>query len=58
MAPGTGEIAYFIVEVVDRNGTVCPNAEAQLAFAVSGAGTLLAAGNANLEDTGSYAVAF
>ena len=58
MAPGTGEIAYFIVEVVDRNGTVCPNAEAQLAFAVSGAGTLLAAGNANLEDTGSYADAY
>ena len=52
---GTGEIAYVTVEVVDRQGNVCPNAEVGLSFAVSGPGTLMAAGNANLEDTGSYA---
>ena len=55
MRIGAGQIGYVVVEVVDRNGVVCPDAEVDLTFAVSGAGTLLAAGNANLEDTGSYA---
>ena len=55
IAPSTAEICYVTVEVVDRNGVVCPNAGFDLSFAVSGAGTFLAAGNANLEDPDSYA---
>lgn len=55
MGRGTGEIGYYTVEIVDRKGNVCPNAHVDLKFSVTGAGTLLAAGNANLEDPGSYA---
>ncbi|MCD8293182.1 MAG: DUF4982 domain-containing protein, partial [Prevotellaceae bacterium] len=48
------DLSYITVEVTDADGIVCPNADNALTFSVKGAGTLLAAGNADLQDTTSY----
>lgn len=48
------DLSFVTVEIVDAKGRVCPNAENLLQIEVSGAGSLAAAGNANLKDTGSY----
>lgn len=48
------QLSFVEVEIVDRKGNVCPDAEIELSFAVSGAGKLLSTGNANMEDRVPY----
>jgi beta-galactosidase len=47
------DLSYVSVEVVDKRGTVIPDAVIPVMFAVSGAGEIAAAGNANPSDTAS-----
>jgi len=42
-----GDLSYVTVEVVDEQGTVVHHADAELFFAVAGAGSLLAVGNSD-----------
>lgn len=49
------DLAFVQVEVIDKEGRICPNAEIQLTASVSGQGTLAAMGNADIKDTDSYA---
>jgi beta-galactosidase len=53
------DLSFITIEVVDAQGNVCPNAEVELTVELKNdkkiAGTLQALGNANLQDTGSYA---
>ena len=48
------DLSYVSVEVVDKRGTVIPDAIIPVSFAVSGAGEIAAAGNANPSDTASF----
>lgn len=48
------DLAFVQVEVIDKNGNLCPNAEIKLSAAVTGQGSLAAMGNANIKDTDSY----
>lgn len=47
---GALDLAYVTLEVVDKAGNVCPNADLPVDVTVSGAGTLLAAASANFKD--------
>lgn len=49
------DLAFVHVEVVDKDGRLCPDAEIDLTATVSGQGTLAAMGNADIKDTDSYA---
>lgn len=44
------DLSFITVEVVDKNGTVCPNATTELTFTLNGKSTLLAAGNADIKE--------
>lgn len=48
------DLSFIQVEVVDKNGRLCPNASIELEANVSGQGTLAAMGNADIKDTDSY----
>ena len=48
------DLAFVQVEVIDKKGNLCPNAEIKLSAAVTGQGSLAAMGNANIKDTDSY----
>ena len=48
------DLAFIQVEVVDKDGRVCPNAEVELQLDVTGAGVLAAAGNADIKDLDPY----
>lgn len=48
------DLAFVQVEVVDKNGNICPNASVELETSVTGQGTLAAMGNADIKDTDSY----
>jgi beta-galactosidase len=48
------DLAYVTVEVVDRSGHLVPDAVVPVAFEVSGAGELAAAGSANPKDVFSF----
>ncbi len=48
------DLAYVIVEVVDSEGRVVPDAEFPVQFSVSGNAVLKAAGNAHLKDPDPY----
>ena len=47
------DVTFVVIEVIDRDGRICPDAQVELSVTVSG-GSVQAVGNANLEDTGSY----
>ena len=47
---GASDLLYVILEVIDKNGNVCPNAAIPVDIAVSGSGTLLAAASSNFKD--------
>lgn len=49
------ELAFFTIELVDANGNVLPDANEELTFTLSGPGTLLGVGNADMTDKASYA---
>lgn len=49
------DIVWVTVEVLDKQGNPCPNAENLLTFSVSGAAALQAKGSANMKDATSYA---
>ena len=44
------DLAFITVEVVDKQGVVCPNASNELAFSVKGKGKFIAAGNADIKE--------
>ncbi len=48
------DLSYVIVEVVDKNGILQPNADNRLQFKVSGPGIIVGVDNADLKDTDSY----
>lgn len=48
------DLSFVTIEVVDAEGRLCPLAENELIVKVSGAGQLIALGNANIKDTDSY----
>jgi len=45
LTAGSDELAYVTVSLVDKKGTLCPDADNQLKFDVTGAGTFVAACN-------------
>ena len=54
MAADGQSLTYVTVEVVDKNGYVCPNAAIDCEATVKGQGTLLAFASADLKDTEPY----
>lgn len=48
------DLVFVTIEIKDKNGNIDPNAASSLTFNVSGAGTLVAAGSADLKDTTPY----
>ena len=48
------DLAFVTAEVVDGEGNVVPTADDRLTFSVAGAGSLLAAGNADIKDEDPY----
>ncbi len=54
MAADGQSLTYVTVEVVDKNGYVCPNATIDCEATVKGQGTLLAFASADLKDTEPY----
>ena len=48
------DVAFIVIEVIDKDGRVCPDAQVEVRVSAS-TGSVKAVGNANLEDTGSYA---
>lgn len=49
------DLSFVQVEVVDKEGRLCPNAAVELEASVAGQGLLAAMGNADIKDTDSYA---
>ena len=49
------DVSFIVVEVLDAQGNVVPDAAVPLTFRLQGKGTLLAAGNADLTDQTPYA---
>lgn len=47
------DLAFITIEVVDKYGTLCPNATNELTLTLRGRGTLAAFGNADIKDLGS-----
>lgn len=47
-------MAFVIIEVVDKNGNVVPDAANEVEFSVRGTGMLEATGSADLKDEKSY----
>jgi len=54
LAGQPGELTFVNVEIVDAQGRVVPTADTELTFTVTGAATLLAAGNADIKDNDPY----
>ena len=50
LVPGGQSLAYITVEVVDKNGNVCPDAAIPCQVSVSGSAMLMAAASADLKD--------
>lgn len=48
------DLVYVTVEITDEKGILNPNAENEITFKVSGAGTIAGVDNANLKDTDLY----
>ncbi|MBQ1974065.1 MAG: DUF4982 domain-containing protein, partial [Paraprevotella sp.] len=44
------DLAFILIEVLDKQGVVCPNASNELTFSVKGRGKLIAAGNADIKE--------
>ena len=49
-----GQVSFVTIEVVDREGRLCPNADPLLHFSLKGRGQLLAVGNADIKDTAAF----
>jgi beta-galactosidase len=49
------DLSFVTVEIIDKNGNVCPRADNLLFFKVSGSGTLKAVCNGNAIDQTSFA---
>jgi len=49
------DLSFIQIELVDKKGTIDPNAARRLTISVDGPGTLAGAGNADMTDTDSYA---
>ena len=48
------DLSFVAVEITDKEGNIDPNASRQLNFDLTGAGTIIATGSANLQDSISY----
>lgn len=49
------DLSFVQIEIVDREGRVCPNASVELEAIVTGSGVLAALGNADIKDPDTYA---
>ena len=47
------DLSFVTVEIVDKNGTVCPNESTELTFKLTGKAKLIAAGNGDIKELGS-----
>jgi beta-galactosidase len=54
LTTGRDDLAYVLVEVVDRHGQVVPDAALQVTFEIRGAGALAAVGNGNPHNVDSF----
>ena len=54
LTPDGQDLAFITVEVLDRDGNICPDASISCNVAVAGAGQLLAAASADLKDLEPY----
>lgn len=50
------DLVYIVVEVVDEDGRIVPDASVNIDFSVAGKAEIKAAGSADLSDTSSYAI--
>ena len=48
------DLAYIVIEVVDKDGNVVPIADSMIEVSVTGNGSLIATGSADLKDASSY----
>lgn len=48
------DISFVVVELMDNDGNVVPDADAEIAFSVSGPASIIASGNADMASTASY----
>lgn len=48
------DLSFVQIEIVDREGRVCPNASVELEAIVTGSGELAALGNADIKDPDTY----
>ncbi len=48
------DLSFVQVEVIDKDGRICPNTAVELDVSVAGQGQLAAMGNADIKDTDSY----
>ena len=55
LAPGCGDVAHVEISVVDANGTLCPNAEIPIGFALTGDGEILGACSPDLNSDSGFA---
>ena len=49
------DLSFVAIDIVDKQGTIDPNAANRLVFTIDGPGTLAGVGNADMTDTDSYA---
>jgi beta-galactosidase len=49
-----GDLAYVMVDAVDGQGRLEPNADGEVTFSISGPGTIMAVGNGDGTDTAAY----
>lgn len=55
IAADNQDLAFITIEVVDKQGTLCPNATNELTLSLRGSGKLAAFGNADIKDLGCTA---
>lgn len=48
------DLVFVVAEIVDRNGTVVPDADDEIVFSIAGPGAIEATGNADMKDETSY----
>ena len=54
MTAANQDLIFITAEIVDRNGNTVPDADMPLTFSVSGPGSIIATGNADLKSTEPY----
>ncbi|HEV2478057.1 MAG TPA: glycoside hydrolase family 2 TIM barrel-domain containing protein [Puia sp.] len=55
LAANGQDLSFIDIQLIDKHGTIDPNADNRLVFTIDGPGTLAGVGNADMKDTDSYA---